>query len=272
MDVDASVLNKLAPEIFSEDGGIFDATKAQIWLDAQKDMSDGMREYIQTLIDIKKAQDDARESLEAYAASLLDNTAGDWASKMVDNFVETGSAITDMTEDMNNFARALAKSYIKSMLLEKVFGSKKEDILNALSKGNEEGVQDAIRLFNQAAQEASDLSPAIQAFLEGIRQYLGVLDNNTLQQATGGAFQTMSETTGTELNGRFTALQISGERILEEALRGNELLLNANGILDDIRDMNDESREYLEVISKNSTTVLAFGEKLDSIARNTSKL
>ena len=33
------------------------------------------------------------------------------------------------------------------------------------------------------------------------------------QQGTNGGFQTMSQDTGSELNGRFTALQISNEEI-----------------------------------------------------------
>jgi len=89
----------------------------------------------------------------------------------------------------------------------------------------------------------------------------------------------MSQDTGSELNGRFTALQISNEEIknsMQFALGSLSVLCTAtsdgNFILSDMRNLAVISNGHLEDIAKYTKVIQGFGEKLDNIDRNTKKL
>ena len=94
------------------------------------------------------------------------------------------------------------------------------------------------------------------------------------QQGTNGGFQTMSQDTGSELNGRFTALQIKNS--MQFALGSLSVLCTAtsdgNFILSDMRNLAVISNGHLEDIAKYTKVIQGFGEKLDNIDRNTKKL
>lgn len=104
----------------------------------------------------------------------------------------------------------------------------------------------------------------------------GIDDNEMLPVTNQGEatsnFETMSQDTGAELNGRFTALQISGENILSQTGAQTELigLLNTNVgdirvDLWDMRNIADEVRtiqvnSYLELQEINLNTANAVKE------------
>ena len=99
------------------------------------------------------------------------------------------------------------------------------------------------------------------------------------QTATAGGFQTMSQDTANELNGRFTALQLSNEIISQSAQAGIEFLSTISAVIGtsskmvgEIRDLHMLEVGYLEDISKYTKAMVGFGEKLDKIEQNTSKL
>ena len=89
----------------------------------------------------------------------------------------------------------------------------------------------------------------------------------------------MSQDTGDELNGRFTALQISNEEIKNSMLfvLGNLSSLcttasDSNLLLTDMRNLAVMSNGHLEDIAKYTKVLLGFGEKLDNIDRNTKNI
>ena len=99
------------------------------------------------------------------------------------------------------------------------------------------------------------------------------------QDSTKGGFASMSQETGDELNGRFTALQISNEEIKNSMffVMGNLSSLctntsNGNILLTEMRNLAVMSNGHLEDIAKYTKVLLGFGEKLDNIAYNTQSL
>lgn len=91
--------------------------------------------------------------------------------------------------------------------------------------------------------------------------------------------QSMSQDTGNELNGRFTALQMAGEEIKAIMLivsnNLNTMLANsgtANSTLNEIRSLAILAVGYLEDIKKNTKELYQMNERLGNIENNTKKL
>ena len=80
----------------------------------------------------------------------------------------------------------------------------------------------------------------------------------------------MSQDAASELNGRFTALQLSGEEIKNQMISAvislNSLLsvsTNSNSILNNILNQHAITNSYLEDIAKYTKLILGFGDKFD---------
>lgn len=90
----------------------------------------------------------------------------------------------------------------------------------------------------------------------------------------------MTQDAAEELNGRFTAIQISNESINQQmALAVGQLMMigqysTANStFLSDLRVIEESSNHYLEDIAKyNKSIYVDFSEKLDKVITNTNKL
>ena len=110
-------------------------------------------------------------------------------------------------------------------------------------------------------------------------QAFGWDSSATSQDSSSRGFQTMSQDTGEELNGRFTALQIAGEEIknaMISMLVSVNLIsvsLNNNSItLIEIKNLMITSNGYLEDIAGYTKKILdGFSIKLDSINKNIEK-
>ena len=104
-------------------------------------------------------------------------------------------------------------------------------------------------------------------------------DSANSQEASSKGFEAMSQETGQELNGRFTALQISNEEIKNQMVQSvvlyTQMLSLAsqnNGVLNDILAQHAISNGYLADIAKYSKIMSAYGEKIDKIVENTQNL
>ena len=100
------------------------------------------------------------------------------------------------------------------------------------------------------------------------------------QEASSKGFQAMGQDLGSELNGRFTAVQIAGENISAQMLVVVATLnsiasfnQSSNTAVIEIRDMLIFTNSYLEDVVRYAKLLYSdFGEKLDDIVNNTKKL
>ena len=101
--------------------------------------------------------------------------------------------------------------------------------------------------------------------------------STTEQKSTAEGFETMSQDTATELNGRFTALQIAGEvskeqLVLLNMVTNSLLQINQAGFNNTLIQM-VQINSYLEDIYTLQRKMFGqLSEKLSSIDRNTKKL
>ena len=207
-----------------------------------------------------------------------------------DNFLSTLADMNSSTEDFtDNFESYLQKSILDS-LLASTYDKKIKDLYERWAKLGEDTLDQS---------EVEELKKEQQAIVE---QMIADRDNlanifgwdDTLkdreQNATSGAFQAMSQDSADELNGRFTALQMSGEEIRLQNESQTQILnalvmkIDSSVMLQsEQRNIADESRtimanSYLELrqISENTGTIIKpikeMNEKLTKIEQNTKNL
>ena len=99
------------------------------------------------------------------------------------------------------------------------------------------------------------------------------------QQGTTKGFSAMDQDTASELNGRFTALQVSNENIstamqnsLAQLVDMNVTIFNGVGILDDIRTLHALANNMLSDVVTNTKPLRELNEKIDRLIQNTNNL
>ena len=125
----------------------------------------------------------------------------------------------------------------------------------------------------------AQLTDSLLAEREQLIKDFGWSPSTEQQTASSKGFQTMSQDTGEELNGRFTALQISNEEIKNTMLSmltiANTISISVNNngiILAEIRNLVITSNDYLDNIAVYTKKILEeFGSKLDNINQNIAK-
>lgn len=227
-------------DIWGEDGAL-DVEKAQAFLSVQTTLTDEQVEQIENAIRLKQAYDDATDAVEDYVASFVGNTVSDLAGEMLENFLETGDAVMDLTDNMDGFAQAIARSAIEARLLNEVFTEDmQQKMVDLIVSGNNAG---AIDLYNQLLNQANSLAPSINEFLSGI----GIKpreeeeeDRRARTRSSLGASQDSID----ESNARLTAIQahtyelnenvrLMREQNEELRLRTTEILAEVMGIHSD---------------------------------------
>jgi len=152
-------------------------------------------------------------------------------------------------------------------------------------------------IFDLTAEESEQLKAAQRALAEQMMAERDAMANafgwnsgKYSQSSSKGGFQAMSQDTGSELNGRFTALQMAGEEIKSQnALQSqslNILTMKADAILSvntETRNIADDTRDliansYLELvqISENTGAIVKpiqqIQKDIAEVKKNTSKL
>lgn len=243
-------------DIWGEDG-LLDPDKAQAFLDVWgSKLNEEQTRAIENAIELAETYEDLKDTVKDFVGSLTGDTVGTIADEMIEKFISTGNAIVDMTDNLQDFKKKLASSIVQSMLLKNVFTQQRQDEISRMLMDN--NVQGAIESYNALLNQANEYSGEIQTFLAGLN-----IQDYVDQSATGGAFQTMSQDQASELNGRFTALQIYGEHIDENM---GTLVFDFETFVskftsqfiavDDIRNIQAQSLIELQGINENTLAAL----------------
>ena len=152
-------------------------------------------------------------------------------------------------------------------------------------------------IFDLTTQESAELKEAQKALAEQIMaerdamaDAFGWDSSSTSQSSTSKGFEAMSQDTGEELNGRFTALQIAGEEVKNQNVIQSQSLnlltakadtiLSVNtetrNIADDTRDLIAQSYLELVQISENTGAIVKPIQQMQrdiaEVKKNTAKL
>lgn len=232
--------------------------------------------------DWKQQLEDINKTIDENKEKAIDAIHGEDIQSAIENFVEAYADAMSDNEDGWVSLKDTAKEMMKKMVMETIkqslSGSK---AIESLRESLREMYADNI--FTQAEQDAIyKMADNIQKELDskfGWAEDMFKDSESSEQKATYGGFETMSEQTGSELNGRFTALQMAGEDIRVNVIAGL-LALNAlvsttdvsNSLLSDILTQHALTNAHLEDLVKYVKTMLGYGSKLDKIVEQTKNL
>ena len=223
-------------------------------------IDDDARGYLETLIDL----DDKTKELEEDSKEALTGISFDSARSELRNLLlDTDTTMKEVSEHFEDYMRqAIVNTIIDKTLSERI---KKwyEKFSEAMADGElsdleKRNLQETYKkIYEDAAKERDAAFEAA-----GLEKETKTED----QKATARGFETMTQDQAAELNGRFTALQESGNVISEQNLTQTSLLSNIvasiGGVLsasDSVRDIAGEIRDFqvqsfLEIQEINDTT------------------
>ena len=259
--------------------GLFDLSVEQLeklqmeaptfWAKLDGDVSD----YLEQII---ACNDKTEEMHELLNQSLTQTSFDDVYSSFLDALSDMG---TSSEEFADNFEKYLQKAILNSMLVDK-YKSRINTWYEAFAKANDDEAGITTAEYENLQRDWNDIvSGAIAERNALMEQFDWSSESSSSQSSNQTGFAAMSQDTGEELNGRFTALQISNEEIKNSMLfvLGSLSSLcttasDGNILLMEMRNLAVMSNGHLEDIAKYTKVMLGFGEKLDNIDRNTQKI
>ena len=240
---------------------------SQFW----QSLTETARQYLDQIIEV----DEQIKAFEEQARQQLTNTTLD---SVVSEFAR---ALENMDSDSKTFAENF-EDYMKSAVINSLMLStyKKQleewykNFAKAMeSDGLDKDEQNALR------EEYDRIVKAAIGERDELKNMLGWEGGEYKQEASSKGFQAMSQDTGDELNGRFTAIQIAVYDIKELATQAGQSLLrletnsNVLGVrVEAIQTAIATSNVHLSNISKYTKKMSEFGSILEEIRDNTNKL
>lgn len=268
------------------------ALRSDVWLwDIMK--SSGKGGYGERVTDKLDDYIEQAGKLEELTDSLYEGLIGMSFDSMYDSFI---SSLMDMEKSAEDFADDISKYFMQAMLSNAI-GEQFSDKLRTWYDKFGEAMKDDGTLDNNERKELMDEymgyvdeAMKLRDELAAATGYDKISQEAASQSASSKGFQTMSQDTGEELNGRFTALQIAGEEIKNQNIIQSQslnlltvkadALLSINtetrNIADDTRDLIAQS--YLELVQISENTgaivkpIIQIQKDMAEVKNNTSKL
>lgn len=231
--------------------------------------------------------------LEELTDSLYEGLIGMSFDSMYDSFI---SSLMDMEKSAEDFADDISKYFMQAMLSNAI-GEQFSDKLRTWYDKFGEAMKDDGTLDNNERKELMDEymgyvdeAMKLRDKLAAATGYDKISQEAASQSASSKGSQTMSQDTGEELNGRFTALQIAGEEIKNQNIIQSQslnlltvkadALLSINtetrNIADDTRDLIAQSYLELVQISENTGAIVKPIQQMQrdiaEVKKNTAKL
>ncbi|WP_347074631.1 tape measure protein [Bacteroides stercoris] len=237
--------------------------------------------YLQNIVDYgEQLTEIAQKEKEAITGIGFDEFKNGYADLLSD--------LDSTNEDFaNNFEKDLRKAIFQSLIANK-YKDKIKELYDAWANYGKDG------LSSDEAREIRDmqaqLTDSLLAEREQLMKDFGWSLSTEQQSASSKGFQTMSQDTGEELNGRFTALQIAGEEIKNQNIIQSQslnlLTVKADAILSmntETRNIADDTRDliaqsYLELVQISENTgaivkpIIQIQKDMAEVKNNTSKL
>lgn len=227
-DLYSSILS-VYPELIKANGEL-DTEMLRVILDTRK-MSDETRSYLENLIELKDAMDEAEESLENY----LTETFGSLGSGIMDAVTSalqgSGTALENFAANAAGVLENLGEQIAYSLFFADKFADLQEKLKSIYGSGkSEEAIaNDAMGVIDSFYDNIGKNVDAAQAWMEAWKEKAAAMgfdlwknDGDTAggsQSARAGVYTAMSQEQGTKLEGLFTSVQMHAASI-DETLDG----------------------------------------------------
>lgn len=233
---------------------------------------------------------DLAGQMEEIADSLKEALTGTTFDNMRSNFV---SELMDMSKTAQDFSDSFSEMLMQSVLNAKISDIMDEELQDFYKKWAEYAESDNVLDDAEIAELKQDYQGYVQKGMELRDQAAAITgyDGTSVSQNTSSnTASSMTQDQASELNGRFTALQIAGEKVVSNTASlsdgittVNAALENTNALALRISGTADETRTilanlYLEVrgINENTSMLVKYGrgmnENIEKIKENTKNL
>ena len=237
---------------------------SQFW----QSLSEEARKYLEQIIEledeIKQLEQEAREQLTATSFDAI-----------VSDFEQALAKMDSTAEDFaGNFEKYMQNAVINSLMLAK-YKKQLEEWYSSFAAAMDSG--DELTKEEQKALK-DDYDRIVKAAIaerDNLRDTFGWETDAAKQEADKKGFAAMSQDTGEELNGRFTALQIAGENVSEQvglalpilndigvsASRTADMVEGIGRVADDMLTNIVESYTELNLIRVNTDDLVKIGKE-----------
>ncbi len=212
-------LGDLMPDLFDEFGdvtleGLQNLQNSDVW----EDLGKKDRELIEQMIADWEDYNAAVEATNKYLSDVFGDLGGDITNALLDSFKNGTDAAEAFGEATGKILDRLASDIVNMALIQPIMDNAQKKVLELQEKLNagkisyEEYLKQTSAILNNTINEAKGATEDAYDMYEaaGIEQ-----NGSSLSSATSRGFQSMSQETGSELNGRFTDIQIQTHRIAE---------------------------------------------------------
>lgn len=238
----------------------------QFW----QSLTEEARKYLDMIIEAQEEMEKVAEEAKAQlTATTFDSIVSDFQNALsnMDSDAETFA---------DNFEKYMRNAIINSLMLSKYKTQLEEwykNFANAMETGDELTKQEQDDLKRQY----DNIVASALEERDRLRETMNWNGSSYSQEASKGGWESMGEDTGQELNGRFTALQLAGEKISEgvAVMLTTMATLSAladgrNITLTEIRNLMITNNAFLEdILSANKEYYKKFDSKLDKIVTQT---
>lgn len=233
---------------------------------------------------------DLAGQMEEIADSLKEALTGTTFDNMRSNFV---SELMDMSKTAQDFSDSFSEMLMQSVLNAKISDIMDEELQDFYKKWAEYAESDNVLDDAEIAELKQDYQGYVQKGMELRDQAAAITGydgTSASQNTSSNTASSMTQDQASELNGRFTALQIAGEKVVSNTASlsdgittVNAALENTNALALRISGTADETRTilanlYLEVrgINENTSMLVKYGremnENIEKIKENTKNL
>lgn len=208
---------------------------------------------LQAFADSAKTAEDIADEMAAKLNGISLDGLKDEFKSLVTTF---DTSLNDINNSFDEFMREGMYNNMRTKYDENMKGW--YDELNELNKQRADGMDE-----EEYRKRLAELRERYQQFVkqaqDEYQQSLtdaGINVKDIEQGATTGGFEALSEDTGTELNGRFAAMQAQETITAENTTKLLEYTLNLHDIADEIRDVQVNSYMELREINENTKKVV----------------
>lgn len=227
-------------------------------------LTEKLNDYIDQAGKLDELSDKLKESLTQISFDSMKDS-------FISDLMDMSKSAQDFADDFSEMMQKALLSYSMEDLINGDLKKLYDDWAKAIKDSNGQLTEADIEAFNKRYDDIVQEGLKRRDDWAKVTGYTG--SSSSSQTATSGGWASMGQETADELNGRFTALQISGESIaqnMEVTIATMETIMtlgiSTNGAVLEIRNMMIMTNSYLEDIARYSKLTYAdFGSKLDDM-------
>ena len=244
-----------------------------------REMSDEDKAALQNMIDLAEQAEEAYEALNDYMTDIFGELGGSMSDALVDAFKNGTDAASAFADSVSDMLETLAEQMVYSVTLAPIMEEAQSAMLDVMKDTSLTDKQKYVQwtnILNGLVSDATEQQQIANSLYEAYQQAakeqgfdIFKSDSSSQQSASGKGFETMSQDTADELNGRFTALYESNLRI--EAT-GQQQAAAVNQLCSYISSLNIQSTGIYNIADESRTILANSYLELQGIRENTGEI